>query len=203
MFKATKPFKDKVTNYPKEPSLRIGRTVPKNAVNLAYYYNPTATDAEKVLTAEAPRNTIDHRVEEAYRYLFDQASDDDDLFPGSVWYEDEEGYSGRLGRMYVNWYPESHIEVKNVQQTKDVIVVHKSELPKMIEYSDAHDYHGNLYLDAASFEVTKWREIVTQEILDRDVFDHELNFHEIFGTYISSADLDSWMNAPSSTQDTY
>ena len=76
MFKATKPFKDKVTNYPKEPSLRIGRTVPKNAVNLAYYYNPTATDAEKVLTAEAPRNTIDHRVEEAYRYLFDQASDD-------------------------------------------------------------------------------------------------------------------------------
>lgn len=203
MFKATKPFKDKVTNYPKEPSLRIGRTVPKNAVNLAYYYNPTATDAEKVLTAEAPRNTIDHRVEEAYRYLFDQASDDDDLFPGSVWYEDEEGYSGRLGRMYVNWYPEAHIEVKNVQQTKDVIVVHKSELPKMIEYSDAYNYHGNLYLDAASFEVTKWREIVTQEILDRDVFNHELNFHEIFGTYISSADLDSWMNAPSAIQDTF
>ena len=90
MFKATKPFNDKVTNYPKEPSLRIGRCVPKNAVNLAYYYNPTATDAEKVLAAEAPRTTIDHRVEEAYRYLFDQASDDDDLFPGSVLYEDEE-----------------------------------------------------------------------------------------------------------------
>ena len=101
MFKATKPFKDTITNYPKEPSLRIGRCVPENAVNLAYYYNPTATDAEKVLTAEAPRNTIDHRVEEAYRYLFNQASDDDNLFPGSVWYEDEEGYSGRLGRMYV------------------------------------------------------------------------------------------------------
>ena len=91
MFKATKPFKDTLTTHPKEPSLRIGRTVPKNAVNLAYYYNPTATDAEKVLTAEAPRNTIDHRVEEAYRYLFNCASDDNDQFPGYVWYEDEEG----------------------------------------------------------------------------------------------------------------
>ncbi len=202
MFKATKPFKDKITNYPKEPSLRIGRTVPKNAVNLAYYYNPTATDAEKVLTAEAPRNTIDHRVEEAYRYLFDQASDDDDLFPGSVWYEDEEGYTGRLGRMYVNWYPEAHIEVKNVQQTKDVIVINKSELPKMIEYSDAYDYHGNLYLDAASFEVTKWRDVTVQEVLDREVFDHEISFHEVFGTYISSSDLDSWMNPPTSTANT-
>lgn len=202
MFKATKPFKDKVTNYPKEPSLRIGRTVPKNAVNLAYYYNPTATDAEKVLTAEAPRNTIDHRVEEAYRYLFDQASDDDDLFPGSVWYEDEEGYSGRLGRMYVNWYPEAHIETKNVQQTKDIIVVNKSELPKMIEYSDAYDYHGNLYLDAASFEVTKWRDVTVQEVLDRQVFDHEISFHEVFGTYLSSSEIDTWMNPPTNTTDT-
>ena len=159
MFNATKPFKDTVTNYPKEPSLRIGRRVPNNAVNLAYYYNPTATDAEKVLTAEAPRNTIDHRVEEAYRYLFDQASDDDDLFPGSVYFEDEEGYQGRLGRMYVNWYPEAHIEVKNVQQTKDIIVVEKSEVPKMFEYSDEDDYHGNLYLDAVDYEVTKTKDL--------------------------------------------
>lgn len=201
MFKATKPFKDTVTNYPKEPSLRIGRCVPKNAVNLAYYCNPTATDAEKILTAEAPRNTIDHRVEEAYKYLFDQASDDDDLFPGSIWYEDEEGYQGRLGRMYVNWYPEAHIEVKNVQQTKDIIVVNKSELPKMIEYSDAYDYHGNLYLDAASFEVTKWKDDTIQEILDREIFDHELSFHEIFGTYISSSELDTWMTPPTNTND--
>lgn len=201
MFKATKPFKDTVTNYPKEPSLRIGRCVPKNAVNLAYYCNPTATDAEKILTAEAPRNTIDHRVEEAYRYLFDQASDDDNLFPGSIWYEDEEGYQGRLGRMYVNWYPEAHIEIKNVQQTKDIIVINKSELPKMIEYSDAYDYHGNLYLDAASFEVTKWRDDTIQEVLDREVFNHELSFHEIFGTYISSSELDTWMTPPTSTND--
>lgn len=201
MFKATRPFKDSITNYPKEPSLRIGRCVPENAVNLAYYYNPTATDAEKVLTAEAPRNTIDHRVEEAYRYLFNQASEDDDLFPGSVLYEDEEGYQGRLGRMYVNWYPEAHILTKNVQETKDIIVIEKSELPKMFEYSDDTGYSGNLYLDAADFEVTKTKDETTVEILDREVLNHELNYHEIFDDYISPNSIDTWMEEPTSTSD--
>ena len=194
MFKATKPFNDTVTNYPKEPSLRIGRCVPENAVNLAYYYNPTATDAEKILTAEAPRNTIDHRVEEAYRYLFNQATDDDDLFPGSVFYEDEEGYQGRLGRMYVNWYPEAHIETKNVQLTKNIIVTEKSELPKMHEYSDESGYSGNLYLDAASYEVTKTKDETKSEVLDRAVPNHELSYHQIFGSYIEPSNLDTWMN---------
>lgn len=203
MFKATKPFNDKVTNYPKEPSLRIGRCVPKNAVNLAYYFNPTATDAEKVLAAEAPRTTIDHRVEEAYRYLFNQASDDDDLFPGSVLYEDEEGYQGRLGRMYVNWYPEAHIETKNVQQTKEQVVNEKNNVLKMIEYSDPQEYKGNLYLDSADYEVTKTKDVSTVEILDYEVYNHELSYNTIFGTYISPQNLDSWMNPPTATMNTY
>ena len=157
MFSATKPFKDTITNYSNEPSLRIGTNVPKNAVNLAYYYNPTATDAEKILSAEAPRVTIDHRVEEAYRYLFNQSSEDDDLFPNSVYYEDEEGYTGRLGRMFVNWYPQVHIETKNVTQEvnkyKDQII--ETNLDRKITeheiiYSDvfpASPYVSPQYMD--------------------------------------------------------
>ena len=201
MFKATKPFNDKVTNYPNEPSLRIGRCVPKNAVNLAYYFNPTATDAEKVLAAEAPRTTIDHRVEEAYRYLFDQASDDDDLFPGSVLYEDEEGYQGRLGRMYVNWYPEAHIETINKQQVKEQIVNEKNNVLKMIEYSDNLGFKGNLYLDAVDYEVTKTKDVSTVEILDYEVYNHELSYNVIFDSYITPQNLDTWMNPPTVTMD--
>lgn len=201
MFKATKPFNDKVTNYPQEPSLRIGRTVPKNAVNLAYYYNPTATDTEKVLTAEAPRQTIDHRVEEAYRYLFNQASDDDNLFPGYVWYEDEEGYQGRLGRMYVTWYPEAHIETKNHQMIMDQIVSKREDVLKMIEYpEDAYGYSGNLYLDACTYEVYSTRNESSTEKLKREVFNHELSYGVIHGRYISPFDLDKWLVPPSSTQ---
>lgn len=207
MFKATKPFNDTVTNYPQEPSLRIGRTVPDNAVNLAYYFNPTATDAEKILTAEAPRNTIDHRVEESWRYLFNQVSDDDDLFPKSVFYQDEEGYQGRLGRMYVTWYPEAHIETKNVKVTKDIIVTNKSELPKMFSYpedaaTDAYGYSGNVYLDAASFEVTKTKDVSETETLDREILNAELNYNVIFNSYITPSSLDTWMDEPTMTRNT-
>lgn len=203
MFKATRPFNDKLTTHPKEPSLRIGRCVPKDAVNLAYYYNPTATDAEKILTAEAPRNTIDHRVEEAYRYLFNQSSDDDDLFPSTVWYEDEENYQGNLHRMYVLWYPKSHVKTKNVTQTKTELVLDKSDLTKMIEYTDLDGYTGNLYLDASDFVVTKEKDVSTIEIVDREVVDHELNYNEITGTYLSPSSIDAWMKEPSITGDTY
>ena len=196
MLQPTKPFKDKITAFPQEPSLRIGRKVPENTVNLAYYCNPTATDAEKILTAEAPRNTIDHRVEEAYRYLFDQASDDDDLFPGFVQYDDEEGYQGRLSRMYVNWYPEAHIETKNIQEKKEVVLIDKSELPKMFEYSDESGYSGNMYLDTATFEVTKTKDVTTKETLDRQVFNFELSYHTITGGYIQPQNLDSFMITP-------
>lgn len=200
MFKATRPFNDKVTNYPKEPSLRIGRCVPKNAVNLAYYYNPIATDAERIIAAEAPRQTIDHRVEEAYRYLFNQSSDDDDLFPSFVWYEDEEGYQGRLGRMYVHWYPESHISTKNVQKTVQQIVVDKSNVQKMIDYKDNNGFEGNLYLDSVDYTVSKTHDESVQQELDRKVFNHELNYHEIFKTYLSPSDVDRWCEEPTNGQ---
>lgn len=203
MFKATKPFSDKVTSYPQEPSLRIGRTVPKNAVNLAYYYNPTATDAEKVLTAEAPRQTIDHRVEEAYRYLFNQASDDDDLFPGYVWYEDQEGYEGRLGRMYVAWYPEAHIETQNCQATETQVVSKREDVLKMIEHpEDAYGYSGCLYLDSCDYEVYSTRDESVIEELKREVHNHELSYGAIYGKYLSPFDLNSWLNPPSALQST-
>lgn len=204
MFNPTRPFKDTVTNYPKEPSLRIGRTVPKDAVNLAYYFNPTATDAEKILTAEAPRNTIDHRVEEAYRYLFNQAVDDDDLFPAFVPYEDEEGYQGKLGRMFVNWYPEAHVKTKNHQVTKDFIVEDRSQLLKMIGYpEDAYGYSGNLYLDAANFEIYDYKDETVSEILDREVFGHEISYNVVHGSYIAPADLETWMTEPIGSTSSY
>lgn len=196
MLKATRPFKDMITSFPKEPSLRIGRRVPDNAVNLAYYCNKTATDAEKVLTAEAPRNTIDHRIEEAYRYLFDQASDDDDLFPKYVLYKDEEGYSGRLKRMYVKWYPEPHIETKNVTCTKVQIVNDKNDVLKIVEYYDDDGFKGQMYLDATKYEVSKYKEVVTRDYLTRTVKDFELNYHEIYNAYVEPDNVDAWTTLP-------
>lgn len=199
MFVPTRPFKDKITGHPTEPSLRIGKVVPPDAVNLAYYYNKQATDAEKILAAEAPRQTIDHRVEEAYRYLINQSSPDDDLFPGSVWYEDEEGYSGRLGRMYVLWHEEVHINQESAQETRTQIVNEKDNILKMIEYNGpkkALGYTGNLYLDAVDYEVTKEKDVSTVEYLDYEVYNHELSYNVIHGKYLSPDSVDAWMKEP-------
>lgn len=198
MFNPTKPFKDTVTNYPKEPSLRIGTTVPKNAVNLAYYYNPTASDAEKIIAAEAPRNTIDHRVEEAYRYLFNQATEDDNLFPKNVYFEDEEGYSGYLGRMFVNWYPQVHIETKNIQKQSIVYVEDKNAVPKVMEYSDEYGYTGTLFLDATSWEIHKYKNQLIETRLDRKVIEHEIIYSDVFkaAPYVTPKYMDTWMKDP-------
>ena len=206
MFKATKPFKNSITNYSKEPSLRIGKTVPKDAVNLAYYYNPTPTNDEKVLTAESPRQTVDHRVETRYITLLDQASGPNgeepsiDLFPAYLNYNDNDNYVGRLARQdnTVHWYPEEHIDQKGVTQDKVIIINQKGEEDKIIEYSDVEGYKGNLYLDATDYEVDTTRDVSTKEVLDYTIEKFELNYHTIFNKYINSDDMsyNGWTNVP-------
>ena len=135
MFLPTKPFSDKIKNYD-EPTLRIGRKVPKNAVNLAYYFNPTATDAEKVLCADAPRNTIDHRVEEKYLYKYDLPEKDDSLFDKFFLYEDEEGYAGYLPLVRVSWYEKKHVATKHVVQEKTFVTTEKNDVETSIFYME-------------------------------------------------------------------
>ena len=147
MFLPTKSYNEFLENYKKEPSIRIGKRVPKNAVNMAYYFNPTATDAEKVLCADAPRNTIDHRVEEIYRYLFDMPEANDDLFEKSAIWNDEEGYTGLLPRVWVKWYEKNHVTEKNMQIDKTFIVDDKGDVPTSTDYQDEDGFEGNLFID--------------------------------------------------------
>ena len=201
MFQPTKAFKDELTSYPQEPCLRIGKRVPNHAVNLAYYFNPTATDSEKVITAEAPKVTIDHRVEEDYRYKFNLPKNDDNQFPSFVMYEDEEGYSGRLGRMYVEWTEDAHVNTKSITTTKKFIIANKEEVPKFLEYPrDIEDYEGTLYLDSADYVVTKTKEVDKGNIVARNIFNHEISYNKITGNFIPSSAVDKWMLYPPNKQ---
>ena len=206
MFKATKPFKDTITGYDKEPSLRIGVKVPQNAVNLAYYFNPTATNSEKVIASDPPRMTIDHRIETKWLTKIDQASGpngeppSNDLFPKFIHYSDEEGYYGKLTRQdeTVKWYPERHVDQKEVHYENIQIVTNKGDEDKVVEYSDADGYKGNLYLDTITYEAYTTRDAsITQEV-DYTINDFELNFYEIFGTYLKSDEMNDgpWTHVP-------
>lgn len=207
MFKATKPFKDTVTGYDKEPSLRIGKKVPKNAVNLAYYFNPTATDAEKILASDPPRLTIDHRIETQWITVTDVASGPNgeepstDLYlPKYVYHSDEEGYYGRLTRQEdtVRWYPEQHVNQKEITYDNTQIVAIKGDEDKIIDYADADGYKGHLYLDTAQYETYTTKDTSITEEVDYTINNFELNYHEIFGTYLNSTDIDNgiWANVP-------
>ena len=211
MFKATKPFKDTITGYNDEPSLRIGRKVPQNAVNLAYYFNPTATDSEKILASDPPRQTIDHRVESQWLTKLDQASGpngeepDIDIFPKTIYYSDEEGYYGRLKRQdeSVKWYPENHgVQIEKTFDNEQ-IVINKGDEDKVIEYSDADGFKGNLYLDTAEYEVYSTRDATVTEETDFTINGFELDFHKIFDTYLNSEEINNgpWMNEPNPLAD--
>lgn len=198
MLKATRPFKNEVTGYPKEPALRIGREVPDNAVNLAYYFNPTATGSEKVMTAEAPRNTIDHRVEEQYKYLFNQVENNDDLFPKSVLFSDEEGYTGRLGRMFVNWYPKSNVRQKSIEKTTTEIVIDKDKVTKAITYEDKDGYNGTLYLDSTDWTITRVKTTYDVETQKRQINAFEVSYADIypFVKFIPENEMSAWEKDP-------
>ena len=195
MFKATKPFKNFVTGHENEPSLRIGKKVPSNAVNLAYYYNPVATDSEKVLTADPPRQTIDHRIETDYITLLDQASGPNgeepsaDLFPAATFYTDEEGYQGRLARQNVRWYPEKHVDQKSIEKDTDHIVETKGDEPKIEEYADIDGYKGNMYLDTVTYDTYKTVDKTEVKKLKYTISGFELNYHDIFKSYLNQEDI--------------
>jgi hypothetical protein len=191
MFLPTKPYNEFLENYKKEPSIRIGKSVPKNAVNMAYYFNPTATDAEKVLCADAPRNTIDHRVEEIYRYLFDMPEADDDLFERTAIWSDEEGYSGILPRIWVKWHEKSHITEKNMQLDKTVIVDDKGDVPTFTDYQDDDGFEGNLFLDTVDYEVKDTKTEIKNTTLKMEVKDHEL-----YKQNVENSQLNKYMKNP-------
>ena len=163
MFLPTKSHSETIKNFIKEPTIRIGRQVPEDAVNMAYYFNPTATDAEKVLCADAPRNTIDHYVEESYRYLFNMPTNDDNLFESAITWSDEEGYAGILPRVWVKWHDKTNVSEKSATETKTFIVDNKSDVPTFMSYNDNNNFNGTLFLEAVNYEVKNTK----TEILNR------------------------------------
>lgn len=195
MFLPIKSYTEFLKGHKQEPSIRIGKRVPKNAVNMGYYFNPTATDSEKVLCADAPRNTIDHRVEEQYKYLFDMPEDNNNLFPLTVNYSDEEGYAGGLSRAWVKWYEKTHITESNKQSTKTTIVDDKSGVPTSDAYSDVDGFTGNLYLDTVNYEIKNTSTEIVNTTLKMNIQNHELQQLNVtnsqLNTYMKNPSLDS------------
>lgn len=226
MFLPTEAFKEEIEGYKGEPTFRIGRKVPHEAVNLAFYFNPTATDAERVLCAEAPRNTIDHRIEVKYLYKYGCPDNDNSkfkYFDPYYYYEDEEGYTGYLPLIEVTWYEHKHVETKYVEQVKTFITDKKNNVENCIYYAENSAggviedpdpskidpngvYCGYLFLNSATWEVKTVNTEIVKQSKEMPIRSYEIEPQQYMPdryskNAVSDSDLNMMMKAPTTNGD--
>lgn len=89
-------------------TIKIGKRVPDDAVNLAYYYNTTSNVDDTISVIETNMNNVEIHYAEEWIHKRGLAKRDDSLFPDFIEFEGEEGtdlegYCGILYREYVMW----------------------------------------------------------------------------------------------------
>lgn len=89
-------------------SIKVGKKVPQDAVNLAYYYNTTSNITDTMSVIETNMNNVELHYVEEWIHKRGLPKRDDDLFPEFIEFEGEkntdlEGYAGTLYREYVMW----------------------------------------------------------------------------------------------------
>lgn len=106
MFGQTKPhseFDDRGNE-----NIKIGKKVPDDAVNLAYYFNTTASIKDTVSVIETNMNNVSLHYAEDWIHKRNLTEKDENLFPKYIEFEGKvgtnlDGYWGILYREYIMW----------------------------------------------------------------------------------------------------
>lgn len=109
----TRAHKEKDNNGNK--TVRLGNTVPQDAVNLGYYYNATSSLKDTVSVIETNTNTVTMHYVEKWVHKYALPSESEDFFLDSIEFDGEpgtnlEGFWGILHRDYVLWEIEPLID---------------------------------------------------------------------------------------------
>ena len=96
-------------------TIRLGNTVPPDAVNLGYYYNATSSLEDTVSVIETNTNTTTLHYVEKWVHKYGLPTNSEDYFLDSIEFEGEvgtylEGFWGILHRDYVLWEEEPLID---------------------------------------------------------------------------------------------
>jgi len=151
MFEATRLHEEIIKNKINKYAFRIGRKVPPNAVNLAYYYNKRMSSESNVLVSEAPKNTIDHITVSTYMQKKAEPKMDDNVFLSSVPYSDDNGYTGSMKRKWVNWEPNDHVDRREIDNHHYASVVTKQVVPETLSHTEG-DFSGTLHLQDVTYK---------------------------------------------------
>ncbi|AIY85202.1 hypothetical protein U729_3145 (plasmid) [Clostridium baratii str. Sullivan] len=122
-------------------SIKIGRTIPDNAVGLAYFHNKILNNEEGVLISEAPKLTIDHMTAEYIMQKFCVPEQNMNYFPTYYYYSDNNGYSGELPIEETEWIEHVHFQEIDYTENREYIVTEKIIPQSIIEVTQGH-LHG-------------------------------------------------------------
>ena len=141
----------KPPKHKEEIKVMIGSKVPPGSVNLAYYKNRTETDKKNssVFVSSTEKKTMDSTTGERWSLKKDLTEKNISEFLSSLFYKDQEGYSGTIKRKNVKWEERNRDDKKNVTQTRSYTLSSKNA-PNTISYNDGM-YSGTLYLKKAVY----------------------------------------------------
>lgn len=157
----TKPHKE-FDNY-NNRTIRIGRTVPKNAVNLAYFYNTVASNKDTVSIAEADTNTVNIKYVEDWIHKSRLENNDDNNFPQTLEFNGKkgtelEGFWGILYRETVFW--DKVLDVNRKPEYKimyeQFLGLSTQKVPVTMKYDDGVKI-GNLKLTHTIFTAVDFK----------------------------------------------
>lgn len=168
MFIPTRKHKEKVNG---KNTIKVGKTVPNGAVNLAYFYNKRAKDgSENVIVSEAPKVTIDHLSVTEYEKRYCCPTKDSKYFPNVFFYSDANGYEGDLPLESIKWYDHPHNFEKEVTEVKEYTVDVMDIPEKIIEHTEKLDngvfVKGNLGVVKIEYTPLEYKD-VTESITDK------------------------------------
>lgn len=136
-------------------TIRIGKKVPDDAVNLGYYFNTTAGIKDTVSVIETNMNNVTLHYVNDWVHKRNLPNKDENLFPDFIEFEGEEGselegYWGILYREYVMWEEQTmkdlDPQIKTVyQEYRGLKTDDKNNIPIIWNYND-DDREGKLEL---------------------------------------------------------
>lgn len=123
-------------------SIKVGSKVPDNAINLAYYYNKTATFENTMSVVETSTNSVNLKKIDKWIHKSRLNIKDDSIFLDSIEFTGDkdtefEGYYGKLYKQYVIWdeHLEADLNPEYVKIYKRFSGLLTSNLPKKILYT--------------------------------------------------------------------
>lgn len=142
-------------------TIKVGSKVPKDSVNLAFYYNKGANSNEHVLASAVPKNLIDHMEITKFKRKDNLTFEDESVFEKTMPYNDNEGYTGILNLHQIDWIKHIETETKFVSISRAYDNLTEQNVPETIQYQEGR-LKGTLYLKQAKYIPTKYGQKIVQ-----------------------------------------